>query len=144
MVCFARNMAHKSIWNLLLCLSGQNLNLQSYVRNYVLRCHFIGFEAFLAISRIKQFKLGLFCTKLGTQNYLAYIIVLKLLEFKILVIFWKLRVKFRFFGFLIFLGTFANKVAQTWCVLQESRHTTLFGIQYYVEVVRIENHTHML
>ena len=34
---------------------------------------------------------------------------------------------------------FAHKVAQTWFVLQETWHTTLFGIYYNVEVVIIEN-----
>ena len=50
----------------------------------------------------------------------------------------------RFYGFLCFLGTFAHKVAQTSFVLHETWHTTLFGIYYCVEVVRIENHCHML
>ena len=45
---------------------------------------------------------------------------------------------------LSFFGTFTHKVAQTWFVLDESLHTKLFGIYYCVEVVRIENHRHML
>ena len=49
-----------------------------------------------------------------------------------------------FMGFLSVFGTFAHKVAQTWLVLHESLHTTLFGINYCVEVVRIINHSHML
>ena len=36
------------------------------------------------------------------------------------------------------------KVAQTWFVLHETWYTKLFGIYYCVEVVRIENHSHML
>ena len=35
-------------------------------------------------------------------------------------------------------------VAQTWIVLYETSHTTLFGIYYCVQEVRIENHRHML
>ena len=49
---------------------------------------------------------------------------------------------FKFF-FMCF-GTFADKVAQTWFFLHETWHITLFGIYYCVEVVRIENHSHML
>ena len=41
-------------------------------------------------------------------------------------------------------GTFAHKVAQTRFDLHETWHPTLFGIYYCVEVVRIENHFHML
>ena len=40
-------------------------------------------------------------------------------------------------------GPFANKVAQAWFVLYKTWLTTLFGIYYCVEVVRIENHSHM-
>ena len=40
---------------------------------------------------------------------------------------------------------FAHKEAdQTWFVLQETWHTTLFDICYCVEVVRFENNSHML
>ena len=73
-----------------------------------------------------------------------YIIVLKWLELKNILICLKLRAKLRYYGFLSFFGTFADKVAQTWYVLHETWHTTLFCIYHYVEVVRIENHTHML
>ena len=41
-------------------------------------------------------------------------------------------------------GTFVHNVAQTWFVLHETYQTTLFRICYCVEVVRIENHYHML
>ena len=50
----------------------------------------------------------------------------------------------RFYGFVSFFGTIAHKVAQTWFVLQETWHKTLFGIYYCVKVVKIENHSHML
>ena len=73
----------------------------------------MGFQAFLALLRIKQLKLGLFCTKLGTQYYLVYIILLNWLEFNIIVICLKIRVKLRFYGFLSVFDTFAHKVAQT-------------------------------
>ena len=49
-----------------------------------------------------------------------------------------------FIGFLSVFWTYANKVAQTWFVLHETWHTTVFGIYYCVEVVRIENNSHML
>ena len=48
----------------------------------------------------------------------------------------------RFLGFLSIFGNFAHKVAQTWFVLHETWHTTLFRIYYCVEVVRIENDSH--
>ena len=75
---------------------------------------------------------------------LVYIIVLKWLQLKIIVICQKLLVKLRFYRFLSVFGTFAYKVAQTWFALHEIWHTTLFGIYYCVEVVRIENHCHMI
>ena len=102
------------------------------------------FFAFLALSGLKQLKLCLFCTTFGTQHYLVYIIVLKWLDFKILVICQKLRVKQRFYVLLSFFSTFAHKVAQSWFVLHETWHTTLFGVYYCVEVVIIENLSHML
>ena len=37
-----------------------------------------------------------------------------------------------------------HKLAQTLFVLHETWHTTLLGKYYCVEVVRIENHCHML
>ena len=50
----------------------------------------------------------------------------------------------RFYGFLSFFGTFADKVAQTRFVLHDTWHTTLFGLYYCVKVVRIKNQSHML
>ena len=41
-------------------------------------------------------------------------------------------------------GTFTHKVAKTWFGLHKTRHTTLFGIYYYVERVKIENHSYMI
>ena len=54
--------------------------------------------------------------------------MLKWLEFKIIVIHKKLRVKLRFYGLLSDIGTFAHKVAQIWFVFYETWHTNLFGI----------------
>ena len=54
---------------------------------------------FLALSRTKWFKLGLFATKIGTQHYMVYIIVLKWLESKTLAICLKLHAKLRFCDF---------------------------------------------
>ena len=56
----------------------------------------------------------------------------------------KLWVKLRFYAFLSVFDTFAHKVAHTWFVLRETCHTTLFGLNYCVEVARNENHSHML
>ena len=41
-------------------------------------------------------------------------------------------------------GNIAHKVAQTWFVLHETWYITLFGIYYCVEVLRVENNSHML
>ena len=43
-----------------------------------------------------------------------------------------------------FFGNFVLKVAHCWFNLHETWHTTLFVIYYYVEVVRIEIHSHIL
>ena len=45
---------------------------------------------------------------------------------------------------LSFFGSLAHKVAQTWIVLHETLHTTLFCIYYFVEVIRIENNSRIL
>ena len=82
--------------------------------------------------------------KLRTQNHLVYVIVLKLLELLIMVIFLILLGKLQFSGFFKVLGTFAHKVAQTLFVLHETLHTTLFGIYYCVGMVCIINYSHIL
>ena len=89
----------------------------------------MGFLTFLTLSR----KLGLFCTKPGTQHYLAYIILLKWLESKIVVICNKLRAKLRYYGFFNISHTFAHKVAQTWFVLHETWPKRQIGVYYCVE-----------
>ena len=70
--------------------------------------------------------------------------MLKRLKFKIIVMCYKLRAKFRFYGFLNIFDTFGHKVVQTWFILQETWHITLFLIYYCVEVVRIKSYSHML
>ena len=60
------------------------------------------------------------------------------------VICYKIRAKYRFYGFLSFFGTFSHKVAETWFLLHETWHTTLFGIYYCVQMVIIEYNSHML
>ena len=70
---------------------------------------------------------------------MVYIIVLNWLELKIIVITRNYALSCDFQGFLVFFGTFAHKVAQTWFELHEIWQITLFVIYYCVEVVRIEN-----
>ena len=41
-------------------------------------------------------------------------------------------------------GSFVHKDDQTWFVLHETWHATLFGIHYCVEEVTIVNRIHML
>ena len=55
----------------------------------------------------------------------------------------KLRAKLPFNVFNFYFGTFPQKVAQTWFVSQDTRHTILFGINYCVEIVGIEKSSHM-
>ena len=50
----------------------------------------------------------------------------------------------RFYGFSSYFGTFVHKVAQTWFVLHVILYTTLFGIYYCAEMVRIVNHSDIL
>ena len=52
--------------------------------------------------------------------------------------------KVAFLMFLYIFGTFSHKVVQNWFALHETSHTTLFGIKYCIEMVRIENNSHML
>ena len=106
------------------------------------KLRFYGLLSFCGSFGDNQLKLGLFCTKLGTQHHLVYIIVLKCIALKINVVCYKLRAKLRFYVFLSCLGIFRHKV--TWFVLLKTWHTTPFGIYYCVEVVRIENYSHML
>ena len=63
--------------------------------NYMLSCVFKVCKALLTVSRIKQFKLGLFCLRLGTQHYMIYIVFLKWLELIKIVLRFKLRVQLR-------------------------------------------------
>ena len=79
-----------------------------------------------------------------TQYYLIYIIALKWLEFKTIVICVKLRAKFRFYGVLNFYGTFSHKTVQILFVWHETWHTKIFGTYYFIEIVRNENNYHML
>ena len=76
-------------------------------------------ERFFAVSRIKWFKLGLFDTKLGTQHYLVYIIVLNWLESRTIFISFTLHAKLVFLRFLSVFVTFLHKVVQTWFVWHE-------------------------
>ena len=108
------------------------------------KLRFLGFFlAFLALLRIKSFKHGLFATKLGIENYLVYVIVLKWLESISIVICLKLRAKFPFKVFFSVFGTFLHKVFQTWFVWHETWDTLLFDIYYCVEIVKIKKDSQM-
>ena len=61
-----------------------------------------------------------------------YVIVLKWLELKIVLICLKLRGKLEVFFFSIF-STFSNQVQKTWFVWQETWHTTIFGICFLLK-----------
>ena len=41
------------------------------------------------------------------------------------------------------LFTYSHKVVPTWFILNETWNTTLFSIHYCVEMVRIENNSHI-
>ena len=64
--------------------------IYSYLR---VKLRFYGFLSVYALSRIKEFKYGLVGKKYCTQHYLVYIIMLKWLELKTIVIRLKLRAK---------------------------------------------------
>ena len=49
-----------------------------------------------------------------------------------------------FKGFLCVSGTFKHKIVHIWFVWHETWYTTQFGIYCIVEMVRIENNSHML
>ena len=98
----------------------------------------------MALSRIKWLKRGLFCRKLVTKKYLVYVTVLKWWESNIIVICLKFYPKLRVWGFLNVFSTFSHKVVQSCCFGNETLHTTLFGIYYFVEMVWFENNSHML
>ena len=95
--------------------------MQSYV--------FEVFLAFLALSRIKWFKLSLFGTKLSTQYNLLYFIVFKWLESKTIDICMKLHAKLRFWGCLAFFAFSRIK----WCKLV--LFGTKLGTQHYLVYV---------
>ena len=81
----------------------------------MLSCVFEVFVAFLILSRIKWSKIGFFGSKLDTQHYFVYVIVLKWLELKTIIICFKLCAKLGFWGFqikffkLILFGTKLGK-----------------------------------
>ena len=80
--------------------------------------------------------------KLGTQDYLVYIIVLKWLEQKnrhMLEIMYQVA----FLMFLKIFDTYSVKIVQTLFVWHETWHTTLISIYYCFEMVRIENNCHI-
>ena len=75
--------------------------------------------------------------KFGTQHYFLYIIVLKWLESKTVVIYLKLRAKLCFKGFYSFLQLSWIKWFKLGFFLHQTWLTTLFGIYFCVEIVRI-------
>ena len=99
---------------------------------------------FLALTLLKPLKLGLFGMKHGTQHYLVHIIVLKWLELKTIVICLILTSKLHFNYFLNFFCTYLFKDFKTMFISHETRHTTRFGIYYFVEMVRFETNSHLL
>ena len=70
--------------------------------------------------------------------------MLKWLESKIIVICLKLREKLFFSSYFIFFSTFLDKVVQTFIVLHETWHQTLFSLYYCVDMVILENNSHVL
>ena len=83
------------------------------------------FKAFLAPFDIKQFKLALSCIKPCTQHYLVYIIVLKWLEPKTIVICLKLRAKLCLWCFYAFFALCHTK----W--YKRALFCIILGIQHY-------------
>ena len=50
----------------------------------------------------------------------------------------------RFYDFLSVFCTFSHKGVKTWFVCHETWHTILFGTYSGVEMLRIENNSHIL
>ena len=73
-------------------------------QKFVLRCDLKGFFRFFSTFVHKVGQTCLFSTQLDTQHYLVYIIVLKLLELKIIVICQKLRIRLRYYGVFSFFA----------------------------------------
>ena len=142
MVCFARNWAHNTIWYIIFLkwLDFQIIVICSKLRA---KLQHYGFLCFFGTFAHKVANLVCFARNLA-YNTIWYIFVLKWLELKFIVICSKLHAKLQFYRFLSFFGTCAHKVTQTWFVLHETWHTTLFGIYYSLEVVKIENHSYIL
>ena len=101
-----------------------------------LRC-WAFFLAFLALSRIKWFKLGFFGTKLGTEHYLVYVIVVKWLESKTIVICLKLSAKLRFWVFFLTFLVLSRIKGFKLGLFGTTWHTILFRICYFAEMVWI-------
>ena len=70
--------------------------------------------------------------------------MLKCFELKTIVISFKIRVMWRFIGFLCVSSSFKNKVVQMSFIMHETWYITLFGIYYCVEMFIIEKNLHML
>ena len=77
---------HTTLFGIYYCVEVFFNENHSHMLELRIKLRYMGFYAFSALSRIKSLKLGLFCTKLGTLHSLVYIIVLKWLDFKIIVI----------------------------------------------------------
>ena len=86
------------------------------------------FYSFMALSRITSFKLGLFCMKPCKQHNLVYIIVLKWLELKTIIICLKLYSKLRILPFFKHFSSLSNEVVQTRMVWRK------LGTHYYLEL----------
>ena len=67
-----------------------------------------------------------------------------MLRIETIVICFKLRGMLRFLDFSSVLFHFSHKLVQTCFALHGTWHTTLFDLYYCVEIVRIENNSHML
>ena len=88
------------------------------------------FLALFALSRIKWCKLGSFGTKLGTEHYFIYVIVLKFLESKTkIVICLKLRAKLHFWMLFSVFGI--SRIKWFKLGLFDTKH----GTQHYLAYV---------
>ena len=133
---------HTSLFGIYYCVEMVRIKNNSHMLVITCSVAFFRFCNLFALSRIKWFKLGLFATKHGIENYLVYNNFLKWLESKTMFICLILCARVRFLGFFSVFGTFSHKVVHTWFVCHEKLHTSLFCIYYCVEKVRIENNTH--
>ena len=120
------------------------LELKTIVRCLKLRATFrfkVFFSFFVSFSH-KVVQTWFVWHEICTQHYLVYIILLKWLELKTLVICLKLRAKFLLKNFKFFWHFLTLSYSNLVYLARNMAHNTIF-IYYCFKMVRIEKNSHM-